>query len=89
MRRFKRRKRDLFQDDYDPVREWVEAPKIYSGLPLKNGEYTVIVDPHTGIGIYVVARIGNVTRYSAYIDGRSLNQGFVRISPQELKQRKK
>ena len=84
----KRSTRSFSLDRYEAVKDWTEAPDCYSELPLKDREYTVIIDPHTGRGTYVVAKVGNIVRYTAYIDGSSLNQGFKRVSPQELGQRK-
>jgi len=88
MRNGKGRTRSISLDNYEPVKDWTEAPDPYSRFPLNDREYTVIIDPHTGRGVYVVARLGNVTRYSAYIDGSPMKQGFTKVSPQELRRRK-
>lgn len=74
-------------ETYDPVEEWVYAPDNFRGLPLKEGEYTVIVDPHTGIGLYLVAKLKNLLHYTAYLDGIQFKGNFKRITFVELNNR--
>jgi hypothetical protein len=85
----KRSTRSIFPEGYEPVQNWAEVPDCYSNLLLREREYTVIIDPRTGRGVYVIARLGNVIRYTAYIDRSPMKQGFLKVPFQELKQRKR
>ena len=74
-------------EDYPPVSDWHEAVYPHDQLPLEEGEYTVIVDDPTGTGIYVVARLDGINRYTSYLDTKKMGQNFVRISSGELSKR--
>ena len=50
------------KERYAPVEEWREATERFRNLPLKDGEYTVIIDPRTGMGLYLVAKLRNTFR---------------------------
>jgi hypothetical protein len=77
-------------EKYSPVEEWVEAPSRFTNLPLNDGEYTVIIDPHTGVGLYLVARLKNTVRYHMYLDGGvKFNGDFKKVTPLEISERKK
>lgn len=84
-----RKKRKFQMEKYSPVEEWVEAPSRFTNLPLNDGEYTVIIDPHTGMGLYLVARQKNVIRYCTYLDNRHFDGPFKKVTPLELHERVK
>ena len=77
------------KEKYAPVSEWGNAPERFKGLMLNVGEYTVIVDPQTGMGLYLVARIESSLRFHAYMDEYEFCGDFKRITPMELRQRVK
>jgi hypothetical protein len=81
--------RRLQQENYPPVEEWPDALNRFEDLLLKDGEYTVIVDPHTGMGLYLVAKLNNSVRCTAYLDGTEFKGEFKRITSVELKERNK
>jgi len=84
----KRKKRKIMKEYYAPVEEWVEAPACYANLPLKDGEYTVIVHA-SGIGLYLVAKTKNIVRYCTYLDGVRFEENLIKVSPFKLSLRKK
>lgn len=74
------KRRNIQRESYAPVEKWDEAPASYSRLKLDNGEFTVIADPRTGAGMYLVARVNKTLRYCAYIDGNRVVKGFQEVS---------
>ena len=82
--------RKLQKETYLPVEEWRESPERFRNLKLQDGEYTIIVEPQTGVGLYLVARLRNTFRYHPYLDGSvKFNENFKKISPLELRERAK
>lgn len=80
----------LSKESYGTVEEWYEAPDKFRSILLKDGEYTVIIDPNTGAGLYLVARLRNTVRYHAYLDGGvKFNDDFKKVTPLELSERAK
>jgi hypothetical protein len=81
--------RKLQKETYLPVEEWRESPSRFTSLPLNDGEYTVIVDPHTGMGLYLVARLRNTFRYHHYLDGVQFKGELKKVTMIELQKRTK
>jgi hypothetical protein len=77
------------REKYVPVEEWTSAPDRFRGLKLAEGEYTVIVDPQSGMGLYLVARLRNIVRYHTYLDGVQFKERLKRITMIELQERAK
>ena len=75
-----KRKKLQAEESYAPVELWQEAPEQYNHLGINNGEYAIIIDSHTGRGIYVVAKVKGVVRYCAYTDGNRVVNGFQKVS---------
>ena len=76
-------------EGYALVEEWGDAPANFGGLPLRNGEYTVIVDPHTGRGLYLVANMKDSIRCTSYLDGVKFKGDFKMVTLRELNERAK
>jgi len=77
-------------EKYSPVEEWKDASNRFPDLPLNDGEYTVIIDPNTGLGLYLVAQLKNTVRYHTYLDGGvKFNGNFKKVTPLEISERKK
>jgi len=72
---------------YLPMEQWFEAPERYANLPLNNGEFTVIIDSTTGRGLYLIAKMKGVVRYTAYLDSVKFDEGFTKVSPEKIHQR--
>ena len=81
--------RRLPSEKYAPVEEWGEAPTTFQKLLLKDGEFTTIVDPHTGMGLYLLACLRNTIRCHAYLDGERFKEDFKRVTFLELNERAK
>ena len=79
----------LPNEKYAPVEEWVEAPAGFQKLLLNDGEFTTIVDQHTGMGLYLVARLRNSVRCHAYLDGERFKENLKRVTLVELDERAK
>ena len=79
----------LPNEKYAPVEEWGEAPIAFQNLLLKDGEFTTIVDPHTGMGLYLLACLKNTIRCHAYLDGERFKENFKRVTFLELNERAK
>ena len=77
------------KERYAPVEEWREATERFRNLPLKDGEYTVIIDPRTGMGLYLVAKLRNTFRSCAYMSGYEFKDAFKMITPTEIDKRTK
>ena len=77
------------REKYVPVEEWTSAPDRFKGLMLGEGEYTIVVDPQTGMGLYLVARLRNIVRYHTYLDGVQFKGELKRITMMELQERAK
>lgn len=76
-------------EKYSLVEEWDDAPERFQNLLLKEGEFTTIVDPHTGMGLYLVACLRNTIRCHAYLDGERFKENFKRVTFLELNERAK
>ena len=84
------RTKRLSKESYGTVEEWYEAPDKFRSILLKDGEYTIVIDPNTGAGLYLVARLRNTVRYHAYLDGGvKFNDDFKKVTPLELSERAK
>ena len=81
--------RRLPSEKYGLVEEWGEAPDRFKNLLLKEGEFTTIVDPHTGTGLYLLACLRNSVRCYAYLDGEKFKENFKRVTLVELNERAK
>jgi hypothetical protein len=81
--------RRLPSEKYAPVEEWGEAPTTFQKLLLRDGEFTTIVDPHTGMGLYLLACLRNTIRCHAYLDGERFKEDFKRVTFLELNERAK
>jgi len=81
--------RILPSEKYSLVEEWSEAPDNFKNLLLREGEFTTIVDPHTGTGLYLIARLRNTIRCHAYLDGERFKENFKRVTLVELNERAK
>ena len=81
--------RRLPSEKYAPVEEWGEAPTTFQKLLLRDGEFTTIVDPHTGMGLYLLACLRNTIRCHAYLDGERFKENFKRVTLVELNERAK
>lgn len=81
--------RRLPSEKYAPVEEWGEAPITFQKLLLRDGEFTTIVDPHTGMGLYLLACLRNTIRCHAYLDGERFKENFKRVTFLELNERAK
>ena len=79
----------LPSEKYAPVEEWVAAPDGFQKLLLRDGEFTTIVDPHTGMGLYLIACLRNTIRCHAYLDGERFKENFKRVTLVELNERAK
>jgi hypothetical protein len=82
-------RRKIQKEKYVPVEEWTSAPDRFKGLNLGEGEYTIIVDPQTGMGLYLVARLRNIVCYHTYLDGVEFKERLKRITMIELQERAK
>jgi len=82
-------RRKIQKEKYVPVEEWTSAPDRFKGLNLSEGEYVIIVDPQTGMGLYLVARLRNIVRYHTYLDGVQFKGGLKRVTMIELQERTK
>ena len=82
-------RRKFQKEKYIPVEEWTSAPDRFNSLMLNEGEYTIIVDPQTGMGLYLVARLRNAFRYHTYLDGVQFKGELKRITMIELQERAK
>ena len=77
------------KEAYSPVEEWRDATEKFRNLPLKDGEYTVIIDSRTGMGLYLVAKLRNTFRSCAYMSGYDFKDAFNKVSPMEIDKRTK
>jgi len=83
------KKRRNQTESYPPVEDWSDAPERFRSLLLKEGEYTPIIDPHTGMGLYLIACLRNTIRCHAYLDGERFKEDFKRVTFLELNERAK
>ena len=79
--------RRLPSEKYAPVEEWGEAHGYYQDKPLKEGEYTKIIDNTNGQGICILARFKNLLRSHPYLNGVKFKTELIEISPMEIHER--
>jgi len=72
---------------YPQVENWADAPEAYQLIPLKEGEFTIIVDPNTGRGVCLIVKTKNTLRFHSYIDGFRFKENFKKVMPMELVER--
>lgn len=74
-------------EKYAPVEEWSETYGYYQDKPLKEGEYTKIIDSTNGQGICILARFKNLLRSHPYLNGVKFKTELIEISPMEIHER--
>ena len=73
---------------YPPVSDWRPAEPQFQSYPLKNGEFTVVVNSMTGRSYDVVACDHGQLKQTSYIDGGDISSiKLTRVSSQELYKR--
>lgn len=73
---------------YPPLSEWRKAESQFQNYPLKNGEFTVVVNRTTGRSYHVVACDHGQIKQTSYIDGGDLSTiKLTKISSLELDKR--
>ena len=73
---------------YPPVSDWRLAGPQFQNYPLKNGEFTVIVNRTTGRSYHVVACDHGQIKQTSYIDGGDLTSvKMTKVSGIELDKR--
>ena len=82
-----KKNRKIKEELYPQVENWADAPEAYQLIPLKEGEYTVIVDPSTGRGVCLIVKSKNSLRFHSYIDGFRFKGDFKKVMPMELSER--
>ena len=71
-----------------PYKQWRRAEAQFQELPLKNGEFTIPINPKNGQAYHIVACRRNKIIQTTYIDGYSFPSRMKRVTLPELEKRK-
>lgn len=78
----------MSKEIYPPVSQWRIAEAQFQELPLKNGEFTIPINPKNGQAYHIVACRRNRILQTTYIDDCPFPSGMKRVTLPELENRK-
>lgn len=81
------------KENYPPLSQWREAEAKFKKLPLKNGEFMLLINPQNGQALNLIARDKGEMKQTPHIDGIGFssltNVGMRKVSALELEKREK
>ena len=77
----------MSKENYPPLSQWRKAEQKFQNVPLKENEFTLVVNPKNGQAYHVLARKGNKILQTSHLDGGIFPSGMTKVSPLELTKR--